>query len=191
MMTLPSSRYESMTDLVHRALRDATRLQHEALEARLGLLDDDIDRVGVVSVLRMFATIYAELEAQIDVVMETSSFRDSLQWSRRCKSALLTDDLSFFEVQPKPVVVPVVVKGEASMMGCMYVMEGATLGARIIEPHLRERLGIDEGLSFFDCYGDAGPSMWKSFREQLAVVDDLEGVIAGATATFDVFLGAL
>jgi heme oxygenase (biliverdin-IX-beta and delta-forming) len=180
-----------MTDNVHLQLRSATRAQHEALEDRLGLLDDNIDRVVVISVLRMFATVYAELEAQIDVVMETSTLNGELQWSRRRKSALLTKDLTFFDVQPKQVVVPVVVKGEASMLGCMYVMEGATLGARIIKPHLHERLGVDEGLSFFDAYGDDGPAMWKQFRGVLSALEDIESAIAGASSTFDVFLGSI
>jgi heme oxygenase len=46
----------------------------------------------------------------------------------------------------------------------MYVLEGATLGGRVISRHLAARgIGPDTGGAFFAGYGNQTGEMWKSF----------------------------
>ena len=55
----------------------------------------------------------------------------------------------------------------ASALGCMYVIEGATLGGKIILKHIADRLELDEhsGAAFFHGFGTTTGSQWKAFLE--------------------------
>ena len=52
-------------------------------------------------------------------------------------------------------------------LGQMYVMEGATLGGKVISTFLNRHHWIDyKGcLNFFNCYGDEHLNKWKEFIE--------------------------
>ncbi len=75
-------------------------------------------------------------------------------------------------------------------LGCMYVMEGSTLGGRIILKHLEKQLGLlpGEGASFFEGYGDETGRLWNSFISVLLTYssqnDADNAIIAGAKDTF-------
>jgi heme oxygenase len=55
-------------------------------------------------------------------------------------------------------------------LGYMYVIEGSTLGGRIILHHINETLGFDEnnGAQFFAGYGNQTGKQWKRFLEIFA-----------------------
>lgn len=79
----------------------------------------------------------------------------------------------------------------ASGFGTMYVLEGATLGGRILRKMLRDKLGIDaaDGGSFYDCYGDQTQRLWKEFGAAAdAYCGEIrrrhDSALASATATF-------
>jgi heme oxygenase len=57
--------------------------------------------------------------------------------------------------------------GVASVVGSMYVLEGATLGGRVITRLLEKQLGIrhDSGGAFFASYGDRIDAMWSAFSQ--------------------------
>lgn len=54
----------------------------------------------------------------------------------------------------------------AQALGCLYVLEGSTLGARYISRRLESRLLITEacGGAFFHAYGDSAAERWRAFR---------------------------
>lgn len=77
-------------------------------------------------------------------------------------------------------------------LGHMYVMEGATLGGRMILQHVQKTLGLDEhtgGTCFFAGYGAETGSRWKSFMllltEQVTIENIENDVISGAVASFE------
>lgn len=79
----------------------------------------------------------------------------------------------------------------AGALGCLYVLEGATLGGQIISRHLSEiqNLSPERGAAFFYGYGAETGHMWKSFRALLtrdveSGECDPEEVIAAAAETF-------
>lgn len=79
----------------------------------------------------------------------------------------------------------------AAGFGTMYVLEGATLGGRILRRSLRNKLGIgrDNGGSFYDCYGDRTERLWKEFGAAAegycgSSTQRQTAAIAAATATF-------
>ena len=60
--------------------------------------------------------------------------------------------------------------GIPEALGCLYVMEGATLGGQIIRRQAASRLGLgpSSGCSFFSAYGEQVGPMWRAFRAALA-----------------------
>jgi heme oxygenase len=78
----------------------------------------------------------------------------------------------------------------AEMLGCLYVVEGATLGGRVITQHVRTTLGIkpDTGGSFFECYGDDTGRMWQNMRQLLVSgssdAETENTIVSNATRTF-------
>lgn len=78
--------------------------------------------------------------------------------------------------------------------GCLYVLEGATLGGQIITRQLGPSLGItaEAGGSFFASYGHDIGAMWRSYRALLISVttgteagDAEDAVLRGAHAMYD------
>jgi heme oxygenase len=79
------------------------------------------------------------------------------------------------------------------VVGCLYVLEGATLGGQVIARRLQEtlKIGPENGASFFHGYGRDAGHLWKSFRAALAAYASdrwrQEQIIAGARDTFTHF----
>jgi heme oxygenase len=80
------------------------------------------------------------------------------------------------------------VDGTSRALGCMYVLEGSTLGGRIIARKLQQHLAIDAdtGAAFFQACGNETGTRWSYFvarlnREPLPSDD----VRAAAFETFD------
>ena len=79
---------------------------------------------------------------------------------------------------------PVGSLGEA--LGLLYVLEGSTLGGKVIRRQVEASGGDMAGLTFLDPYGAQAGERWRSF---LAVLDraagaEPEGAVAGARAGF-------
>jgi heme oxygenase len=78
----------------------------------------------------------------------------------------------------------------ASAFGCVYVLEGATLGGRTLLPLVESRLGItaQTGASFLASYGENVTSMWRAFGVALdAWCVDRERTASAARAAVDTF----
>lgn len=76
-------------------------------------------------------------------------------------------------------------------MGALYVMEGSTLGGRVISKRLQERFGatVENKLNYYQAYGDNTGAEWKAFQTFMGKQFDEHGdgmatVIAAANATF-------
>ncbi|WP_370877052.1 biliverdin-producing heme oxygenase [Acidovorax sp. A1169] len=82
----------------------------------------------------------------------------------------------------------------ALLWGCLYVIEGATLGGPMIIKNLSLNLGLTvaSGASFFDGYGAQTGSRWKAFCAAVPGEDvdshgGAEAMLCSANLTFDVF----
>ena len=113
----------------------------------------------------------------------------------RQKVWLLEQDLRVLGV-PRPVVelgrAPRPRTDPAFAVGCLYVLEGATLGGQIISRHLATLgIGPANGALFFHGYGSRTGEMWKMFQAQAdgyCVNDDqIESAVHGARWTFEQF----
>jgi heme oxygenase (biliverdin-IX-beta and delta-forming) len=153
------------------ALRRATRSAHDRLEARLPLHWPPPSTVAYRRVLEAFFGFHAPLEARLTEVVSTFA---PLAWEPRRKSPMLRTDLLALGATPASIdglarceaLPPVDSAPEA--LGCLYVVEGATLGGRVIARRLQS-VGISpaSGGRFFHGYGAATGRMWTQFVEHL------------------------
>ena len=141
-------------------LRQRTRASHARAEEALPLLDPALDRARYRRILAGFWGFHAAMEPRLAAVA-------GLDVGRRRKLPLLERDLR--ALGENPAHLPVAdegpaADGAAAALGCMYVLEGATLGGRVITKHLAARgIGPEAGGAFFAGYGEATGEMWKEF----------------------------
>ena len=184
-------------------LRLDTRGEHDSVEQVLDLMATSLTREGYCQRLAQFHGFYAPLESALLERSEPSSNRSDefaltpalrlALVARLNKTAHLRQDLHYFgaitEDLPLCHVLPPLVT-QAEVLGCLYVMEGATLGGRIITQHIRTVLAITPitGGSFFDGYGDDTGRMWQGMRQLLVSgSSDIEteyNIVKNAITTF-------
>ena len=105
-----------------------------------------------------------------------ASADSGLMLSERGKVSLLSADLAALRLLPltAPCAVPEdVVASAPTALGAMYVLEGSTLGGRIIERHCAVPLGMSpaHGGAFYHGYGERTGAMWRAFGEVLELHD--------------------
>lgn len=172
-------------------LKLETRADHERLEAALDLTSDRLDRGAYLRCLERLHGYFAPLEAGITAV---GGWRErGVDLDARRRSSMLEADLS--ALGQAPAVVPrcrelYLPTEPAGAFGALYVLEGSSLGGRVIARRLRDTLGIgpESGARFFHGYGDRTGEMWRSFRAALTAYarasGDHQRIVVGAARTF-------
>lgn len=75
-------------------------------------------------------------------------------------------------------------------LGCMYVMEGATLGGTVIGRSLQKvpEITSSGAMHYYGCYGDQTGKRWKQFKEiverEVSTEDEGQAFVHAATVTF-------
>jgi heme oxygenase (biliverdin-IX-beta and delta-forming) len=184
-------------------LRSETRGEHNLVEQALDLMSPSLSINDYRFRLEKFYGFYAPLEMallmQLDksnpfsiqpfaTIQDEKSVRNRLQ-----KAASLKRDLAQFNRSEGELPICRQLPSldtQAQMLGCLYVVEGATLGGRLITKHIQNTLGIHPttGGSFFHGYGQDTAMMWQGMRQLLingAHNRNAENnIIANAIATF-------
>ena len=84
---------------------------------------------------------------------------------------------------------------DVSLLGALYVLEGATNGGKFIAKMVRRAYQLEgvAGTESLDPYGEAQPACWDEFKQSMRVVAfndaDIERMVAMACQTFDVVAG--
>lgn len=113
-----------------------------------------------VHALRLLAAFHYELEPSID----RFGSRDIAFVPRASR---LHEDLRHFAVTPmQDVAFPEVLDLDAAF-GAAYVLQGASLGGRVIEPHVRSVLGLESRGTRYFVGSDATIREWDAFRRSL------------------------
>lgn len=173
-------------------LRAETRAEHKAIEADLDLTGDGLTRDAYCLILQRFYGFYARLEPAIGAVGGWSD--RGLDWDARRKVSLLEADLRNLGIDtptalPRCDDLPLLVT-PADCFGCLYVLEGSTLGGQIISRHIRQTIGVtpETGGRFFHGYGDKTGEMWQPFRAAvtrfLVSPAEQDAAVAAAKDTF-------
>jgi heme oxygenase (biliverdin-IX-beta and delta-forming) len=173
-------------------LRLETRDAHAAIEETLALTEKTLTLSAYRQVLERFYGFYKPVEGAI----AAAAMPVWLDVAARSKTALLEADLQRLGPQgtsalPLCDTLPPLDK-VAQRLGCLYVMEGATLGGVLISRHIRENLGVysECGGRFFHGYGSSTAFMWNDFRAGLlsfasVAPHEEDLIIAAARATFE------
>ena len=195
-----------------RQLREQTRAEHEATEALMPLTAAGLTRDTYGGVLLTLEPLVRGWEAWA-AGAAPAGLREMVQARRR--GAMLRADLAFFGMDWRPAVPEVnwaeVVGGpeehgqergereaarfEAAFLGALYVMDGSTLGGRLIARHVEAVLGLapGDGDAYFRGHGEATGTLWREVTGRIAEVPDALGptVIQAAKRTFAAFGNAL
>jgi heme oxygenase len=153
-------------------LRERTSPLHRQIEAVLRLPGAIQSRDDYQAWLGRYLGFYEPLEGSLAAFPEWEGL--GLEMTTRSHARGLVDDLvslgSDPEVEPraKPAMLPEL-PSFAHALGAFYVVEGATLGGRLILRDLEARLSqqICGATRFFGNRGDAVGPMWRSFRAAL------------------------
>jgi heme oxygenase len=181
--------------MVLKRLKERTRPQHEALEGRVNIGGRCATIEGYRGLIERFYGFYAPAEAALVPLL---GGEEGLDLDDRRKTPLLRRDLLALglgesEIDALPLCRDLPpLPGRPEALGCMYVMEGATLGGQYVRKSVSKELPEAAGaLAFFSSYGDRVGSMWKTFGEALTARADSpeveDRIIDSAAATFDSF----
>lgn len=179
---------------LHARLREATAQAHAQLESLLGLLDSPMSYARFVAVLMRFHGFHRIWEPALAHALGDAQFtvpRRRLLLIEHDLRALDIDDLDI-EVLPVVPEAAQLCRTLDAALGSLYVMEGSTLGGRVITRRLLEDADWcpEEGLLYFHPYGDLTGERW---RQTLALLDSVpperhEAVVEGALETFALLL---
>ena len=184
----------NQTENIISKLRSSTGALHTALEdtpLSMSLMDETGSMKNYITYLLKMRDILAFYEKNIfpaltDIIPDLSK-REKLNLIDKDLNYLIPerpDTTSGFEPQLSNH------PSSAYALGCMYVLEGSTLGGRVILKHIAHSLEIlpDTGGAFFAGYGEKTGSLWKGFLQSLNEyaennISD-EEIIEGAKDTF-------
>lgn len=150
--------------------------------------DYSLDKYRIL--LRRLLEFYIPFEA---AVYENLPKQLATRLDHRRKSHLLRADLCAISdlADVKHARVPAF-HSDQERMGGLYVLEGATLGGKIIRKRLLDHFGtaVEPALSFYASYGKRAAAEWRAFGSLLGDLFDQATeaergkVVAGANATF-------
>ncbi len=175
-------------------LRAATWASHQRLEKRLDIKARFGSQPAYLGHLVQMWGFCAGLEQKVG----SDAFGAALpDYPDRRKLHLLTRDLAVLGIDaasieqlPRCTSLPECVD-TATAFGCVYVLEGATLGGRTLLPLVQKSMGLtaDSGAAFLSSYGEAVTGMWRRFGGALDTWCETaarrERAAAAAVATFD------
>ncbi len=169
-------------------LKSATAGHHARVEAAMPSLDQLATPEGYAAALRALHGFHAAWEPAI---WSTPGVVEAGMDGGRRKLPLLEADLRALGIRPcEPAAPPAVLSGTAEALGALYVLEGATLGGRIIHRRVADVLGVtpERGAAYYQGYGDATGERWKAFGQAVTRFADesraAPRVVAGAAACF-------
>lgn len=174
-------------------LRERLRLRtadaHRALEASLDLLGRHANPARLGTLLGRFHGFHAAWEPALAARLGDADFTVA-----RARMPALREDLlelgmtrEAIDALPRCDAAARLVDTEARALGSLYVMEGSTLGGKLITRHLSAQpWWPSRGLRYFDPYGTHVGQRWRETlaRLQAAPASDHERLLDGAEDTF-------
>lgn len=172
-------------------LRRETAPEHAAIERASGILHQGLTCDEYRRYLERWFGFLAPLEAELQRLQVWSAL--GLNASERGKRQSLESDLG--ELGAIVCALPLAglpeLRSVAEAVGSAYVIEGSTLGGRVLSRHVQTCLGAQVPRSFLEVYGHDTGHRWHAFRAALASYalgrETQDRVIAGAKCTFRTF----
>jgi heme oxygenase len=151
-------------------LKEATTANHQQTEKILiGKMKAMRSKQDYVNLLSDFYGYFGGLEKQIERYVNESTLAD---YNERRKTAAIADDIVAMGGTVPELATANELPGIDNYLqafGALYVIEGSTLGGKIISKMVQQHLQVDgtAGLSFFNSYGDDTQQMWENFKDVL------------------------
>lgn len=143
-------------------LRAETREEHDLIELALDWERRTASVGAYAEWLRRLHNFHGWWEPVVAGLVD-----DPLFFEPRRKLRLLTRDLERLGAVVEAVDAPgPAFASRAEALGSMYVLEGSTLGGKLIVRRVRDVLGFEAG--YHDPYGDRAGAMWRAFQARLA-----------------------
>jgi heme oxygenase (biliverdin-IX-beta and delta-forming) len=145
----------------------------------------------------MFAFHLAAEQALLDKKWAAEWERVGVTIGDHIRSHLIAEDLRALGVASAVTVGPEVAPGPdlaiasfAEALGCVYVVEGSSLGGKYIAPMIVQKVG-PVPIAYYEGAGRDHPAPWRRVQRALGVFEtdrgDGEAVVAGALTTFTFF----
>ena len=153
---------------IFQQLKSATADIHRKTERQLPVFEPEFGLAAYIEILERFYGFWTPLEEKLLRVKPL--MHPVLALQTRMKSHLLRSDLRILGVKadclPQCANLPAIDTFPAGL-GCLYVLEGSTLGARIISRRIESHLQLreDSGAAFFNAYGEATGQRWSEFQQ--------------------------
>jgi heme oxygenase (biliverdin-IX-beta and delta-forming) len=150
-------------------LKSHTVHRHDRVEALMPFFKSTFSLEEYACTLGMFLGFFEPLEQWLAAITRWQSVDVDL--ASRCRTYRLRIDLralGFFDDDigriPRAKSLPTL-PNVYHGLGCLYVLEGSTLGGQVIERELTRRFGIDAtcGTSFFHSYAVDVGKTWEEF----------------------------
>lgn len=151
-------------------LRAATWPSHQKLEGRLNVKVRFSTLDGYRRHLEQMWGFCAPIEGRIgEHIGAALGDFDSRRKLPALRRDLAVAGASPAAIEALPCVEPPLCEETADALGCLYVMEGATLGGRTLLPVVTRSLGLraTHGAEFLASYGDRVDTMWRGFGSAL------------------------
>lgn len=176
--------------MLSKELKEATKVNHQLLEKQLIAIIKAIhNKQDYAKLLVTFYGFIAGLEININAYIDLSVLPD---YAQRRKSAALANDLQLLGVALPPLpnanALPPI-NDHYQALGALYVLEGSTLGGKIICKMIQQQLELTDmsELTFFYGYGEETDSMWQRFKDTLNNAQNeskKDNIIQSANDTF-------
>lgn len=165
-------------------LRDRTQARHRKLDDAIGFFDD---RAGYCRYVAFLGTFRAAMDQALHDVI----WPDDWAWRPTAVSAALIQDAADLGIRPTlPARAAIALADQSALMGSLYVLEGSTLGARVLKTRAAA-LGLTEDYGARHLALMAQDmSQWQSFLRRLDDIADfdVERAARAANAVFDLAL---
>ncbi|MBA2587865.1 MAG: biliverdin-producing heme oxygenase [Alphaproteobacteria bacterium] len=171
-------------------LREATAEIHQALHGAAPfarIAEGEMDRQGYGALLQMLHRYHVMMAGPCEAGAAALAAPE-LALAHRARIAALEQDMAFLGVKPERGAVDIA--GNAGFcIGCLYTVQGSTLGGKVIFRQLDRLLPTSDGRRFFE--GTPQDSAhWRLLCQKLEQQDRLCEVVEGAHHAFARF-GAL
>jgi len=192
-----------ITDVMTR-LREETKELHDVTEAvsfSKALMSETLPLSVYVAQLEAYLPVYRTLEKQCKG--HSHPMVQAVWQADMVKTPWLLEDLGYFSLEagiPSAALQRAIAgfmhhierEGQEQpllLLGTMYVLEGATLGAKVLLPHIQKAFDLqDKGTRFYHAYGDQTEQHWRNFKARMnravTTPNEQDEVVEGGKQTF-------
>ena len=178
---------------VRTRLRAETQVWHDRVEELFDLPRQLRTTEDYRRVLADLLGFHAPMEAAVGRIDWTDV---PLDLARRCRTPLVERDLralglsqAVIDALPRCSRLPQPTD-RAAALGCLYVLEGSTLGGQVVRRHVQAALGpeVAGATAFFGSHGPAVGVLWRDFlvllEKECATEAAIRSAAAAATRSF-------